>query len=120
MASEPLKSTDPIERSPEEAAREQLKHALSHLQRAVQQRLKDASAAEAAAQDDTKWRETIDALEAETRSLKSENARLGEALKSVEERPDQTSDTLHLTDAINDVADALDEAIASVEKILKG
>lgn len=120
MASEPLKSTSPIERSPEEAAREQLKHALSHLQRAVQQRLKDAATAEAAAQDNTKWQETIDALEAETRSLKSENTRLAESLKSVEDRPIEGVDTSHLTDAINDVAGALDEAIASVEKILKG
>lgn len=121
MPQETAKVKDFPEQSPVAQARAHLGMALERLEAVVQARVEEALRRAAPQEDSEQWRNACRMLEEQLASLKDENSRLHSELHQMRAETAGLRDhAASLEQANRTAATALDEAIASVESLLKG
>lgn len=129
MPQDTAKVKDLPEQSPVSQARTKLGAALERLESTVLARMEEAQRASAAAQtaasqnngDSDQWQNACRLLEEQLASLKDENSQLHSELHQLREQAASLQKrNAALEDAKKHATAALDDAIASVETLLKG
>lgn len=127
MSQDTAKAEAPTEHSPVTDARAKLGHALERLEAIVQARLEEAARAAAAAEtaapqqaDSEQWQNACRMLEEQLAQLKDENSQLHSELHHARAQVKELHQRNETLEATRQAAtDTLDDAIASVESLLK-